>query len=137
MERIQIFNVEQIDQAAQELLHKAGDKRIFAFFGAMGVGKTTLIQALCRILGVREAVNSPSFAIINEYHNQTGEMIYHFDFYRINKLEEVFDLGYEDYFYSGHYCFIEWSEHIEALLPVDHLAIKMTEKADMLRELTF
>ncbi len=103
--------------AAKQLLVVHPDARVFAFYGSMGAGKTTFIKAICRELGVDDLVQSPSFAIIHEYKNTAGRSLYHFDFYRIKKTTEVFDLGYEDYFYSGDYCFIEWPELIEDLLP--------------------
>lgn len=97
--------------------------RVYAFYGGMGAGKTTFIKALCEQMGVEEPVTSPTFAIINEYHTADDQSIFHFDFYRINKLEEVFDFGYEDYFYSGDLCFIEWPELVESVLPEN--AIKL------------
>lgn len=100
---------------------------VFAFYGAMGAGKTTFIRAVCEELGVRETVTSPTFAIINEYRGREGESIYHFDFYRINKLEEAFDFGYEDYFYSGNLCFIEWPELVEPLLPENTVKVYIAE----------
>ncbi len=99
--------------------------RIFAFFGEMGVGKTTFIQTICRMLDVDETVSSPSYSIVNHYHTKQGNSIYHFDFYRINKLEEIYDLGYEHYFFSGNYCFIEWPERLEALLPENYVRVDM------------
>jgi len=108
---------------------KTTNAKCFAFFGEMGAGKTTFIKAICDELQVIDWVNSPSFAIINEYHTAADEVLYHFDFYRINKIEEVYDLGYEDYFYSGRYCFFEWAEKIEDLLPDDclHIEIKLND----------
>ncbi len=103
--------------AAERLIDLYPDARVFAFYGKMGSGKTTFIKAICRVLGVREVVQSPSFAIINEYRLDDNMGVYHFDFYRIKKQEEALDIGYEDYFYSGNYCFIEWPELIEPLLP--------------------
>lgn len=103
--------------AAAKLLTAFPDARVFAFFGIMGAGKTTFIQSLCRELGVNDIVQSPSFSIINEYRTLNGDPVFHFDFYRVRKLEEVFDLGYEEYLYSGSYCFIEWPEAMEELLP--------------------
>lgn len=95
-----------------------GDNTVFALYGKMGAGKTTFVKALCQELGVEDVVTSPTFAVINEYRSDiAGELIYHFDFYRIKKLEEVYDMGYEDYFYSGALCFIEWPELVEELLP--------------------
>jgi tRNA threonylcarbamoyladenosine biosynthesis protein TsaE len=104
--------------------------RIFAIFGKMGAGKTTFIKALCAFLGVTETVNSPTFALVNQYITPMGENIFHFDFYRIKKIEEVLDIGYEDYFYSGSFCFIEWPEKIEELLPPDAVKVVITENEE-------
>lgn len=117
---------EDLEEIAEKLLSKYPDARIFAFFGIMGVGKTTFIQALARKLGVVETASSPSYAIVNHYLTSKGDSIYHFDFYRINKLEEVYDLGYEHYFFSGNHCFIEWPEKLEALLPDNSVRVTMT-----------
>ncbi|MBO7415924.1 MAG: tRNA (adenosine(37)-N6)-threonylcarbamoyltransferase complex ATPase subunit type 1 TsaE [Bacteroidaceae bacterium] len=128
---ITIKDPDHIEDAAREFIGRMGDDTVFAFYGKMGAGKTTFIKALCKLLGVEDEVNSPTFAIINEYRSQTtAELIYHFDFYRIKKLEEVYDLGYEDYFYSGALCFIEWPELIEELLPSDARKITITENSD-------
>jgi tRNA threonylcarbamoyladenosine biosynthesis protein TsaE len=112
--------------AAEILLSGFPDSRIFAFYGKMGAGKTTFIKALCSYLGVADIVQSPSFAIINEYKTVSGDSVYHFDFYRIARLDEVFDIGYEEYFYSGKYCFIEWPELIEPLLPKETVRVSIT-----------
>ena len=128
---ITIKNLDHIEEAAREFIGQMGDDTVFAFYGKMGAGKTTFIKALCKLLGVEDEVNSPTFAIINEYRSQTtAELIYHFDFYRIKKLEEVYDLGYEDYFYSGALCFIEWPELVEELLPLDAKKVTITENSD-------
>ena len=103
---------------------------VFAFYGKMGAGKTTFIKAVCECLGVEDVINSPTFAIVNEYRSETGELIYHFDFYRIQKLEEVYDVGYEDYFYSGALCFIEWPELIEEVLPGNAVKVEIAEEED-------
>ena len=131
MSTIIIKDLDHIEDAARQFIKLMGDDTVFAFYGKMGVGKTTFIKALCKLLGVEDEVNSPTFAIINEYRSATtAELIYHFDFYRIKKLEEVYDLGYEDYFYSGALCFIEWPELIEELLPLDAKKITITENSD-------
>ena len=137
MNTITIQNLDNIAQAAKEFVRLMGDDTVFAFYGKMGAGKTTFIKALCKELGVEDEVNSPTFAIINEYRSATtAELIYHFDFYRIKKLEEVYDLGYEDYFYSGALCFIEWPELIEELLPTDAKKVTITENSDGSRTIT-
>ena len=131
MTTITIKDLDHIEEAAREFIAQMGDDTVFAFYGKMGAGKTTFIKALCKLLGVEDEVNSPTFAIINEYRSETtAELIYHFDFYRIKKLEEVYDLGYEDYFYSGALCFIEWPELIEELLPLDAKKVTITENSD-------
>ncbi|MFA5328626.1 MAG: tRNA (adenosine(37)-N6)-threonylcarbamoyltransferase complex ATPase subunit type 1 TsaE [Prolixibacteraceae bacterium] len=117
MFQTQISGLPELQKTVQLLLKNFPEDRIFAFYGAMGAGKTTFIKALCHELGSTDYVTSPTFALINEYRIPEKSVIYHFDFYRIKKLEEAFDLGYEDYIYSGNYCFIEWPELIESLLP--------------------
>ena len=116
---LQITSLEEIGTAAEEFVRLAmQEDTVFAFNGQMGAGKTTFIKALCEALGVSETVTSPTFSIVNEYRSdETGELIYHFDFYRIKKLDEAYDMGCEDYFYSGAVCFIEWPELVEDLLP--------------------
>ena len=137
MTTITIKDLDHIEEAAREFMAQMGDDTVFAFYGKMGAGKTTFIKALCKLLGVEDEVNSPTFAIINEYRSQTtAELIYHFDFYRIKKLEEVYDLGYEDYFYSGALCFIEWPELVEELLPLDAKKVTITENSDGSRTIT-
>jgi tRNA threonylcarbamoyladenosine biosynthesis protein TsaE len=127
---IKIEDLSHIHAAAREFVGKMGVHKVFAFYGSMGAGKTTFIKAVCEEMGVRESVASPTFAIINEYKDRYGESIYHFDFYRINKLEEVYDFGYEDYFYSGSLCFIEWPELVEQVLPLDTVKISIREVND-------
>ena len=121
------FTLGNIDKAAAEFLKELGDRKIVAFYGSMGAGKTTFIKAICDVLGVTDTVNSPTFAIVNEYLAASGSSIYHFDFYRIKKIEEAYDFGYEDYFYSGDLCLIEWPELIEELLPEDTVRVKIEE----------
>ncbi len=116
--------------AAEKLLSTFPSSRVYAFYGKMGAGKTTVIKVLCRRLEAIDIVQSPSFSIINEYKTRQGESIFHFDFYRIKKIEEAFDIGYEDYFYSGSYCFIEWPEMIEALLPENCIRIRISETGE-------
>lgn len=116
-------NIDDLHEVSVKLLTKYPLRKIFAFYGELGSGKTTFIKTICKSLRVADIVNSPTFAIINVYKASDGENIYHFDFYRLKSIEEVFDIGYEDYFYSGSYCLIEWPEKIENLLP-DH-AIKV------------
>lgn len=122
-----IDDIGQLREVARNLLDEFGDERFFAFFGKMGVGKTTLIKEICGELGVSEVVCSPTFAIVNEYSTADGEPVYHFDFYRLNDLREVYDIGYEEYFYSGCYCFTEWTEKIEDLLPEHYVRVEITE----------
>lgn len=124
---IKITSLEQIHDAARQFIEAMGDNTVFAFYGKMGAGKTTFIKAVCECLGVEDVINSPTFAIVNEYRSGSGELIYHFDFYRIKKLEEVYDMGYEDYFYSGALCFIEWPELVEDLLPADAVKVSIEE----------
>lgn len=118
MKQIQISSIDDLQKAAKEFISNIGSNKVFAFYGKMGAGKTTLIKAICEELGVTDTVASPTFAIVNEYRTKdNNEPIYHFDFYRIKQLSEVYDMGYEDYLYSGNLCFIEWPELIEELLP--------------------
>ncbi|GHT09383.1 tRNA (adenosine(37)-N6)-threonylcarbamoyltransferase complex ATPase subunit type 1 TsaE [Bacteroidia bacterium] len=125
---IQIKNLDSIKDAAKEFIRQMGNHTVFAFNGKMGAGKTTFIKAVCEELGVNDVINSPTFAIVNEYRsNTTCELIYHFDFYRINSVQEALQIGAEDYFESGALCFIEWPEKVEALLPDDTVFVEITE----------
>lgn len=132
---IEIKSLEEINDAAIQFIRAMDDNTVFAFRGGMGAGKTTFIKAICENLGVSDVINSPTFAIVNEYRSDSGELIYHFDFYRINKIEEVFDFGYEDYFYSGSLCFIEWPELVEDLLPADTVNVKIEVLPDNSRKI--
>ena len=136
MTTIQINDIENIHEAAREFINQIGDARVFAFYGKMGTGKTTFIKAICEELGCQDVITSPTFAIVNEYSSDTTP-IYHFDFYRIKKLEEVYDMGYEEYFYSGALCLIEWPELIEEILPDDAVRVNINEQEDGSRTITF
>ncbi len=127
---IRIKSIEEIAVAAKEFVAAMGERKVFAFYGKMGAGKTTFIKAVCEELGVEDVINSPTFAIVNEYVDGKGEPVYHFDFYRIKNQQEVMDLGYEDYVYSGHVCFMEWPELIENLLPDDAVKVTIEEEID-------
>lgn len=120
-----VNSLEELEGVAEELIAQFPKERVFAFYGKMGAGKTTFIQSICRALGSADNVTSPTFALINEYLNAEMDSIFHFDFYRINDIEEAFDLGYEDYIYSGNYCLIEWPEMIESLLPDNLVEVKI------------
>lgn len=120
-----------LPEIAQKILSEAGDFRLFAFYGNMGVGKTTLILKLIEHLGVEDAGSSPTFSIVNEYRDAQNQPVYHFDFYRINSLDEVYDIGYEEYFFSSAYCFMEWPENIEELLPEDTLRVYISEEENV------
>lgn len=122
----QCKNLVELEDISEEILRTYKDDRIFIFRGELGAGKTTLIKAICKQLHVIDQTNSPSFAIINEYNTSGKLKLYHFDFYRIKTLEEVFDIGYEEYFYSGNYCFIEWPELVEEILPKEYVEIKIS-----------
>jgi tRNA threonylcarbamoyladenosine biosynthesis protein TsaE len=133
---IHIPTLSDLHEAARAFIREMGDGSVFAFYGKMGAGKTTFIKALCEELGVDEVVTSPTFAIVNEYRSDSGELIYHFDFYRIKRIEEVYDMGYEDYFFSGALCFIEWPELVEELLPDDAVRVRIEEESDGSRTIT-
>ncbi|RKE00207.1 tRNA (adenosine(37)-N6)-threonylcarbamoyltransferase complex ATPase subunit type 1 TsaE [Marinifilum flexuosum] len=130
MTELKINSLEDINSVAAEFIKLVGDKRIFAMHGAMGVGKTTFVKAICEEMGVQDTINSPTFAIVNEYHTAKENIIYHFDFYRIDDVQEAYDFGYEDYFYSDAMCFIEWPEKIDSILPNDTVEVHFNEEAD-------
>jgi tRNA threonylcarbamoyladenosine biosynthesis protein TsaE len=134
MMEVRIDSIGQLPEVAHKLLDTFSNERFFAFFGKMGVGKTTLIKEICAALGVEDVVCSPTFAIVNEYDAQ-GEPVYHIDFYRLKSIAEAYDIGYEEYFYSGCYCFTEWTEKIEELLPESYVRVEITEN-DGTRTLT-
>ncbi len=135
---IKIESLDRIHEAAQQFIDNMGKGNVFAFYGKMGAGKTTFIKAICECLQVDDVITSPTFSIVNEYYsNKLDDSIYHFDFYRIKKVEEVFDMGYEDYFYSGRFCFLEWPELIEGLLPKDAVKVHIMEQEDGSRLITF
>jgi tRNA threonylcarbamoyladenosine biosynthesis protein TsaE len=119
---LDVSDVNELPQIAEKLLTFAGSEKIFLFYGDMGAGKTTLIKALCLELGINDLVSSPTFSIVNEYPSPTGS-VFHFDFYRLKNETEALDLGYEDYIYSGNYCFIEWPEKIQNLLPENSYSV--------------
>lgn len=135
---ISIDSLEKIREAAREFVANIGENSVFAFYGKMGAGKTTFIKAVCEELGVEDVITSPTFAVVNEYRSETtGELIYHFDFYRVKKIDEVYDMGFEDYFYSGALCFIEWPELCEEVLPSDTVKVTIEEQPDGARVVTF
>lgn len=134
---IRIDSLAGIEAAAKEFVARMGDDTVFAFYGEMGAGKTTFINALCRVLGVEDdATSSPSFSIVNEYRSDTtAELIYHFDLYRLENAEEAFDIGIEDYFDSGALCLLEWPERIEDILPFDTVKVSIVVNDDETRQI--
>ena len=134
---IRIENLDEIATAAREFIDAMGDRKVFAFYGKMGAGKTTFIKAVCEELGVTDVINSPTFAIVNEYVDGRGEPIYHFDFYRIKREQEALDIGFEDYVYSGNVCFMEWPEMIENILPDDTTKVTIEEDTEGSRRIVF
>jgi len=134
MEVILIKSTEDLKAAARQFVQLIGDRKIFAFYGGMGVGKTTFIKAICKELGVDENITSPTFALVNEYDTEGGKLIYHFDCYRLKDVREAYDFGAEEYFYLGNLCFVEWPEIIEQLLPEDAVEVKINVLPDESRE---
>ncbi|HPR57750.1 MAG TPA: tRNA (adenosine(37)-N6)-threonylcarbamoyltransferase complex ATPase subunit type 1 TsaE [Bacteroidales bacterium] len=131
-------HIEDLPDVSKAVITKFPRARIFAFYGPMGAGKTTFIKTICDQLGVKDNVTSPTFSLINEYRSDSGTPVFHFDFYRIRRIEEAMDLGYEDYFYSGHYCLIEWPELIAPLLPDDAIAVTISvNEEDSSRQFVF
>lgn len=136
MKTLYIQSLGGLPSAAKQFIHLTQGYRKFAFYGKMGSGKTTFITAICHELGAADIINSPSFALINEYKTETGNIIYHFDLYRIKNLEELYDIGYEDYFYSDAWLFIEWPEIAEEILPPDICRVKVEEVENLIRKIT-
>jgi len=138
LHEIKINSLEEIDLAAKNFLKEIGDNKLIAFYAPMGAGKTTFTSAICRELGVEsDAVSSPTFAIVNEYRTSTGEPMFHFDFYRINKIAEAFDIGFYDYIDSGYLCIMEWPENVEEILPEETLKVTIKVGSDASRTLTW
>lgn len=136
MKTYNISSPDELGAVASDFISNFGDEKVVAFYGTMGAGKTTFIKALCDVLKVDDVVNSPSFAITNEYSIPSGGVIFHFDFYRLKSVSEAFDMGYEDYFYSGNYCFIEWPEKVADILPSNYLKVMVDITSDNGREIT-
>ncbi len=137
MKTIPIASLQELDSAAAQFLELAGEHVVIAFSGDMGAGKTTFIQALCRRLGVQVEINSPTFSLVNEYFTPEGNSIFHFDLYRIETQVELFDMGYEEYFYSGSLCFIEWPEKARNLIPHDALWVNIVVGENNARQIQF
>ena len=136
---LHLNNLSDLDYVAQKFVNKMDNRKVFAFYGEMGAGKTTLIKAICKAMGVTETITSPTFSLVNEYKDDDDNPIYHFDFYRIKNIEEAFDFGYEDYFYSGNICFVEWPELIESLLPTEvvEVIIKVDKNGQRLISISY
>ncbi len=132
---ITINSTDKLPQAANQLLETFPNDRIFAFYGKMGAGKTTFIKALCRAMGSADNITSPTFALVNEYDSAMGSKIYHFDFYRVRNPEEALDIGLEEYLYSNQYCFMEWPEKIESLLPDNLVEVHIEELSQSARQI--
>jgi len=137
MNKITISSLQELDNAAARFLELAGGNTVIAFSGELGAGKTTFIQAICRNLGIEVEVNSPTFSLVNEYFTPEGNSIFHFDLYRIETPEELFDMGYEEYFYSGSLCLIEWPEKAKKLIPENALWVKIEIGENEARQLQF
>ena len=138
MERVIIIEtIDEIEDAARQFLEQSEGSNIIALYGEMGAGKTTLTKAICKVLGVEESVTSPTFTIVNEYRTIGGESVYHFDFYRIEKLSEALDIGYEEFMESGSICLIEWPEKVEEILPKETLRVKIESMEDGSRRVVF
>lgn len=131
-----IARIDELPELAKKLLEFTQDEHFFIFIGDMGAGKTSFIKAFCKVLGVEELVSSPTFSIVNEYQAKEGK-VYHFDFYRLKSVKEAYDLGYEDYFYSGAYCLVEWPQLVEDLLPAHYIKVEIKLKTENEREFIF
>ncbi len=131
--KIELNSLEELPAAAKKMLKSFGDEKVILFYGEMGAGKTTLIKALCEELGVKDVVTSPTYSIVNQYKTASGQKVYHFDFYRINSVDEAYDMGYEDYFYSKSYCLVEWPEKIEELLPLTYEKVTIVKEGELRR----
>ena len=123
--KLELTNLSDINTIAKKFIENMDNRKVYAFYGEMGAGKTTFIKSICTVLGVTETITSPTFAIVNEYEKADGNPIFHFDFYRIKDIDEAYDFGYEDYFYSGHFCFIEWPQLVEPLLPENVVKVQI------------
>ncbi len=126
---LRIDNIDGLSEVASRLIGAYPDSRVFSIYGQMGAGKTTLVKAVCKHLGSSDKATSPTFSIVNEYDIPNGSKIFHFDFYRLKSLDEVFNIGYEEYFYSGNYCFVEWPGIIEPLLPPNTVGVHISEES--------
>lgn len=134
MKEIVIDSLEDLPKVAEAVIESLDGRSVVAFFGPMGAGKTTLISAIMEYLGSADTVTSPTFALVNQYYTAVQEPVYHFDFYRINNLSEAFDMGYEEYFYSGDLCLVEWPERVEELLPEDVMVVRITPLGESSRQ---
>ncbi len=128
MKTIAVKNISALNKAAGEILVHAGEKKVLCFYGELGAGKTTLIKELCKLLGASDPGSSPTFSLINEYAAKSGKPLYHFDLYRLKSESEIYDIGYEEYLFSGNFCFIEWPEKMEHLLPQDVVKVRINVK---------
>lgn len=137
MESFKVRSLDDLPDVAEAILGALGGRTVVAFRGGMGAGKTTLIREICRRLGVADTVSSPTFAIVNEYRGEGIAPVYHFDFYRIERIEEAFDFGYEEYFYSGNLCLVEWPEKVESLLPDDTMTVRIDTPDEDVRIVAF
>lgn len=131
-----VDNIKELEEAADKILTFAEDQKFFAFYGEMGAGKTTLINVICSKLAIVDKPSSPTYSIVNEYITKTNKRMFHFDFYRIKNLDELFEMGYEEYFYKGDYCFVEWPEKIESFLPKNLVKITLAVQPNLSREIT-